>query len=172
MKIRFVEFAIIPLLIVGYLYFVDLLVANNFGIPGLTQQEKAGSPGATVVSLGEAVSIVAMRPYFGGLIRLPTYAGSIGYIGWMHDLFFNFIIVLTIGFVLFEIYLTVRGNKEVSFMKTETKWGQTKGFNWMRLAKAAGIGIVFGIVTLIISGDTASIPLGLLVAYMEFRFAD
>ena len=166
---RFVEFLIIPLLIVGYLFFVDFIVANNVSVPGISQLDQVSSPGATEVKFGEALSVVAMRPYFNGLIRLPTYTGSLGYIGWMHDFFFNLVILLTVSFAIFEIYVTIKGEKkEVNYMKTWSS-AQTKGFNWMRLAKAAAAGIVFWIVAAMLSGDTASIALGLLVAYLEYR---
>ncbi len=166
---RFVEFLIIPLLIVGYLFFVDFIVANNVSVPGISQVDQFSSPGATEVKFGEALSVVAMRPYFNGLIRLPTYTGSLGYIGWMHDLFFNFVMLLAVSFVAFEIYLTIRGKKEVSYMKNNWNSSQTRSFDWMRLAKAAAAGIVFWIAAAMLSGDTASIALGLLVAYLEYR---
>lgn len=46
-----------------------------------------------------------------------------------------------------------------------------KSSTWKRLGKAIGIGALFAFVAFLISGDNSSLPLGLLVAYIEFRFS-
>ena len=49
-------------------------------------------------------------------------------------------------------------------------FGTEKSFPWMRLGKAIGIGALFALISFLISGDASSLPFGLLVAYLEFRF--
>jgi len=41
---------------------------------------------------------------------------------------------------------------------------------WIKLGKALGIGIVFGLISYLIFGDSIGAMLFLLIAYLEYRF--
>jgi len=45
------------------------------------------------------------------------------------------------------------------------------GKDWKKILKALGYGVMVAFVSWIISGSDVSIPLGILVAYLEYRFA-
>ena len=95
------RFFLVPLLFVGYLLFVEMLVAGDFPIGAFKQQEY--SPGGEVLTMGEAVSVSVVRPYFFGLLKLPIYVNYLGSIADMHTFFFSFLAVLTGAFVVLEI---------------------------------------------------------------------
>jgi hypothetical protein len=45
-----------------------------------------------------------------------------------------------------------------------------KGIDFLKYIKILVYGIIFSIVAFVLSGDTSSIALGLLVMYLEYRF--
>lgn len=104
---KFKKFVIIPILLFAYLYFVDIIVSYNPMIG--SSSEKTGSGGAEIIGVSEGVTVSVTRPYFFGLIRLPIYSSALGDISGIHNFFFNFILVLTVAFVLFEIIQWRRG---------------------------------------------------------------
>jgi len=152
------EFLIIPILIVAYIYFVNLIVQGfPIGIipsPTLTP----GAPGAQIIGIGEAITVTVTRPYLFGLIRLPVYTNTLGYIGTYHEAFFVFIVVLTIALFIRKLrYKKVKRGERMP----KKAWG-----NYL---KAIVFGIIFAIIAYILSGDASSIVVGLLVMYLEYK---
>lgn len=98
---RLLKYLIIPVLIFGYLFFVNSLIQYNpsFG----SSPEKSVSAGTEVIGVGESVTVSVTRPYFFGLIRLPIYNSVIGDISGLHNFFFNFVIFLTVALVIYDI---------------------------------------------------------------------
>lgn len=111
---RFKKFFIIPALLIIYIFFVNLLF-SNIGIQGTIRQYST-SGALTIVSVGEAISIVVTRSYYFGLIRLPSYHNLIGEIGGVHRFFFYRIIPILTGFF---ILLEIKKNKKVDEIKFE-----------------------------------------------------
>ena len=160
---KYKKFFIIPILLFVYIYFVvDFLVSFN---PESFYYEiiyPEGGAGGQPIFVGETVSVVVMRSYFFGLIQLPTYSNYMGYIGNIHEMFFTFIVILTAVFVLIEWWNRKKG-KEVYRMRGE-------GFPIKKIAKAFGIGLVFGFAAFMLSGDgTMSTGLALLLMYLEYK---
>jgi len=103
---KYKKFIIIPILLVAYIYLAPFLIESNFMVsPAVTATSTSQQPsgGGQVVSFGEAVSVLVTRPYLFGLIRLPIYTNAVGDVSVYHEMFFAFIIVLTIAFVAIEI---------------------------------------------------------------------
>ena len=103
---KYKKFIIIPVLLVGYVYLVPFLIESGLMVSPmvtLTTAPQQPSGGGQVVGVGEAISVLVTRPYLFGLIRLPIYTNAIGNIAVYHEMFFAFIIILTIAFVAIEI---------------------------------------------------------------------
>ena len=81
----------------------------------------------------------------------------------MHTLFFWSLSALTAILTVSFIIIERRGTE------MKSPFEKPKSGIWMRLGKAVGIGALFAFVAFLISGDASSLPLGLLVAYLEFR---
>lgn len=95
------KFLIIPILILFYIFLIEIISQINF--QPSESIEKPNSSGATMISIGESISITVTRPYLFGLIELPTYVNGLGNIGIYHDMFFIFIVLLTIALIIKEI---------------------------------------------------------------------
>lgn len=95
------EFLAIPILILFYIYFIGVISEINF--QSINLSNPSGSSGATVIGVGDAVTVSVTRPYLFGLITLPTYTNSLGNIAIYHDVFFIFIVILTITLIIREI---------------------------------------------------------------------
>ena len=109
------EFLAIPILILFYIYFIGVISEINF--QSINSPEKPNSSGATVINVGESISVSVTRPYLFGLIELPTYTSSLGNIGIYHDMFFIFIVILTIALIIKEI----KNRKEKKVIKRRRK---------------------------------------------------
>ena len=112
---KFKKFLIIPLLIFFYLFFiVDALVNYNPTVfSPVSVQGGAGQP----IGVGNSVSVIVMRPYLFGLVKLPVYTNYIGYIGDLHEGFFTFMMMLTVGFVIIELWNWRKGYNKKGFDK-------------------------------------------------------
>jgi len=110
------KFLLIPILIFIYIFLIDVLSQMSFQ-PAPSTPQTTSSGGATVIGVGESVSVSVTRPYLFGLIRLPVYTNSLGNIGIYHDIFFSLIFVLTAVFILLEI----KNRKEIKVRKTKIK---------------------------------------------------
>jgi len=172
---KYKKFLLLPLLVFIYVFFiVDLLVNFNPGALYTTLYTTTTVPqgGGQPVGVGESVSVVVERPYFFGLIRLPVYTNYIGYIGDYHQAFFYFIVALTIIFIILEF---LERRKSAKFAKKyeqpERRNTNMKGGDLIKtLAKAIGLGAVFGFVTYILSADGGvSVGIALLLMYLEFK---
>ena len=86
------KFLLIPILIFAYVYFV--IVLSTITVQSAPASGSGG--GGEAIGIGQSLTVSVTRPYFFGLVRLPTYSAYLGYIGLYHDLFFYFIIILTI----------------------------------------------------------------------------
>ena len=99
--LKFLKYLVIPIVAVGYLFFVDSLTQENSAVGN--PFEKASSTGAEIIGVGTSVTVSVTRPYFFGLIRLPVYSGAFGDISGLHNFFFSFIIFLIAAFAIFDI---------------------------------------------------------------------
>jgi len=166
----FTRFLLIPvilfLLISAYLRFVDMLAT---GIVSIQLPIKQGSSGGEVIGIGTAVTVQVIRPYFFGLIELPLYAPGIGNIARIHETFFWSLGILTIVLIVLFAIIERREKRMVRTPSLKRIVGYDKPKTGLRLVKAIGIGALFGFVAFLISGDNSSLPLGLLVAYLEFK---
>ena len=149
------KFLIIPILIIAYIYFITVISTISFQ----SAPNKTSGGGGEVIGIGESISVSVTRPYFFGLVRLPTYSSQLGYIGLYHDLFFYFIILLTVIFIIHEI----------KYKKKRRGAKMAKKQNPMKFLMPVVWGIVFALVAYILSGDASSIVIGLLVMYLEYK---
>ncbi|MBI2084469.1 MAG: hypothetical protein HYT70_02555 [Candidatus Aenigmarchaeota archaeon] len=122
-----------------------------------------------VIGVGQAVTVKVTRatsPYLFGLVNLPNYAQGFGDLKAMNTIFFwslyAFTIVLTAVIIIIE-------RRQTKMKIAAPKVQFSKPNIWIRLAKSLGIGALFALVAFLLSNDPSSIPLGLLVAYIEFR---
>lgn len=98
---KFKKFILIPILLFIYVFFiVDLLINFN---PIVFTVGAVPTGGGQPVGIGDSVTVVATRPYFFKLIRLPIYTNYVGYIGGYHQAFFYFLGILTVVFVGIEL---------------------------------------------------------------------
>lgn len=152
------KFLIIPVLVVAYIYLITVLSTITFQ----TAPSGASGGGGETIGLGESLTVSVTRPYFFGLVRLPTYSSVLGYIGFYHDLFFYFIIILTVTFIIQEVkYKKKRRGEKMAKKSTP--------MNPMKLVMPVVWGIVFALLAYILSGDASSIVIGLLVIYLEYK---
>ncbi len=170
---RHKKFLLIPiiffLLVFIYVNFINTLSYNSEVVREGTSAEKSAS--GEVIGVGQAVSVKvtrATKPYLFGLVNLPAYAQGIGDLTILHTLFFWSLYGLTA--ILTAIFVIIE-RRNVNMVKINPKLTLSKPNMWMRLGKAVGIGALFALVSFLISGDTSSLPLGLLVAYLEFRLS-
>jgi len=152
------KFLIIPALIIAYVYFISVVSTITF------QSAPSGSSGGNgeSIGLGESLTVSVTRSYFFGLVRLPTYSSMLGYIGFYHDLFFYLIILLTVIFIIQEIKYKKKGRSKKMAKKSNP-------MNPMKLVMPVVWGIVFALLAYILSGDSSSIVIGLLVMYLEYK---
>lgn len=154
-KIAMKKFLAIPILIAAYVYFVIFLSSIS-----ITSIPVGGSGAAgEVIGIGETLTVSVTRPYFFGLVRLPTYSPLLGYIGFYHDLFFFFIILLTVIFIIQEIKYKKKG-RGAKMAKKESPIKFVMPVVW---------GLIFMLLAYILSGDASSIVIGLLVMYLEYK---
>jgi len=159
------KFLLIPGLILLYIFLIDFIASSNF-IPSTTQTTEGASSEAVTIGVGQAISVSVVRPYFFGLLKLPVYSAALGDISIYHELFFYFIVTLTVIFVLME-----RFQKKESFKFKGGKKSMNIDFNWKKTAKALAVGIGFGILCFILTGDGGpSVALGLLLIYLDNKF--
>jgi hypothetical protein len=149
------RFLIIPILIIAYVYFITLLSTITIQ----SAPEGASGGGGETIGFGESLTVSVTRPYFFGLVMLPTYSSVLGYIGLYHDLFFYFIILLTVIFII----------QEIKYKKKRRGAKMAKKQSPMRFVMPVVWGIVFALVAYILSGDASSIVAGLLVMYLEYK---
>ncbi len=169
---RFKKFLLIPVIFI-LLVLVYANVINSFSEDRITVRESGSgskSAGGEKIGVGQAVSVTvtrATKSYLFGLVNLPAYAQGVGNLTILHKIFFWSLYALTI--ILTTVFVIIE-RRNVKMAKISTiRQTFNKPSIWLRLAKAIGIGAVFAIVAFLLSGDTASLPLGMLVAYLEFR---
>ena len=154
------KFLIIPVLIVAYVFFINFITQMS---PVASQSGQTASGGTLqTIGMGDAISISVMRPYFFGMLMLPVYSAAFGDIGYMHDIFTYFIIVLTVIFIIQE----VKYNKKKRGVKMAKKTGN---FDVKSLGMPIVWGFIFMLIAYILSGDASSIVAGLLVMYLEYK---
>lgn len=156
---------IIPILIIFYIFFINTISQMSFF--SSTLLNLSGGNGQAI-GLGQSIQVSVRRPYLFGLFYLPTYSESFGYIGGYHDAFFAFIVILTISLIILEF----KNRKEIKGRKSKSKeeMNMAKGVDFLKYIKILVYGIIFSIVAFVLSGDTSSIALGLLVMYLEYKF--
>ena len=98
---RFKKILIIPLLFFAYIWMINALFINPS--PKISQGGGQDAPGAAVIGVGEGISVLVTRPYLFGIIRLPVYTNTVGYIGSLHTMFFYFLGILAVVFIVIEI---------------------------------------------------------------------
>ena len=166
---KYKKFFLIPviffILVFLYVNFINSLSESS----ELVREDSSSSKSRTgeVIGIGQAVSVKvtrATKPYLFGLINLPAYAEGIGSLTVLHTIFFWSVYALAGILTTIFIIIERRGVE----MKGPWNAKAPSGI-WMKLGKAVGIGALFALVAYLISGDASSLPLGLLVAYLEFR---
>jgi len=105
---------IIPILIFVYIFLIDVLSQMSF--QGIASQNYGAGSAGEVLSIGQTIGVSVRRPYFFGLIYLPVYTESLGYIGSYHDAFFAFIFILAIALIILEF----KNRKEIKGSKTKS----------------------------------------------------
>lgn len=167
---RYKKFLLIPVVFI-VLVFLYVNFINSFSSSTETvSQGSTASKSRTgeVVGIGHAVTVKitrATKPYLFGLVDLPAHAQGIGSLTELHTIFFWSLYALTAILTSTFIIIERRG------IEMKSSWSEKgKSGIWMKLGKAVGIGALFALVSFLISGDASSLPLGLLVAYLEFRF--
>lgn len=170
---RYKKFLLIPVLffLIVWLYasFIGLLGDNTATTREASNIEK--SSGGEIIGVGQAVSVQvtrATKPYLFGFVNLPVYIQGIGNLSVLHTVFFWSLYISTI--FLTTIFVIIE-RRNVDIAKINSKLVFKQPNIWMKLAKAIGIGALFSIVSFLVSGDASSLPLGLLVAYLEFRLS-
>ena len=179
---RYKKFLLIPLvfflLVLGYVAFIGSL--DNVATTTREVSNAGKSAGGEVIGVGQAVSVQitrATKSYLFGFVNLPVSIQGLGNLSTLHTIFFwslyTLIIALTTTFIIIERRNVnmVKGTMVKNTMKSSPKTTFARSGIWMKLAKAIGIGALFTLVAFLISDDTASLPLGLLVAYLEFRLS-
>ena len=167
---RYKKFLLIPVVFIIFV-FVYASFINSLGNYKETVRESSNAQKigeAEVIGVGQAVSVQVIRatkPYLFGLVNLPTYAQGYGNLATLHAVFFWSLYAITIILTTVFIIIERRNVK----MPATSKHVPARQNLWMRLAKSIGIGAVFALVAFIISDNSASLALGLLVAYLEFR---
>ncbi len=168
---KYKKFLLIPaiffLLVFLYVNFINSLASTIETVRQSSSAEKVTR--GEVIGVGQAVSVQvtrATKSYLFGLVDLPAYAQGIGTLTGLHTAFFWSLYalagILTIVFIIIER----------SGVQMKSPWsGKIKSGVWGKLAKAIGVGALFALIAFLISGDASSLPLGLLVAYLEFRFS-
>lgn len=120
--LKFAKYLIILLLLVFYVTNFDSFVG-----PALTfiseQGQGAGGGGLQQIGLGFATSVAITRPYLFGLVRLPVYAGDLGDISGIHDVFFAILGLLTAGFLVWDLRF---------LLKTKTSYTYGSKYQWRR----------------------------------------
>lgn len=170
---RYKKFLLIPVIFL-FLVFLYVNFINSLSHTSETVRQDSGTKktgGGEVIGVGQAITVQvkrATKPYLFGLVNLPNYIQGIGNVTALHTIFFwslySLAAILTTVFIIIE-------RRRPKMAKAE--WGKSVGSKsmWLKLGKAVGIGALFAIVSFLISGDTSSLPLGLLVAYLEFRLS-
>lgn len=176
----YTKFLLIPvvlvLIVIGYSSFMNSLAYKaETTVRGDSNAEKSAS--GEVIGVGQAISVKITRAklsYFFGLVQLPSYIEGAGNISALHTVFF---ILLAVGVIILSTVFVIieRGNMQIlnilgSRQSSKATWqGSSKPNVWIKLAKSIGIGILFALGAFILSNDTSSLALGVLVAYLEFR---
>ena len=154
------KFLLIPVLIAAYVLFIGFISQVTVNSGQASQSMSGGT--AQTIGVGDAVTVSVTRPYLFGLIRLPVYTSAFGNIGIMHDVFFYFILALTVIFIIQEFkYNKRRGGK----MAKKT----VSNLDLKSLGMPIVWGIIFMFIAYILSGDASSIVIGLLVMYLEYK---
>lgn len=178
---RFKKFLLIPALVFIYVFFIVDMLVNYSPTSVAETTTTTPSGGGQPIGVSESVSVYVTRPYFFGLIRLPVYTNYIGYIGGYHEMFFYSMGALTVIFIVLEFFVDIVWGRDVGKSRIErvetrmetTKWRGTKmrgGLRIKDLAKAIGIGAVFGFVLYLLTTDGGvSVGLGLLMMYLEYK---
>ncbi|MEK6910072.1 MAG: hypothetical protein AABW61_03290 [Candidatus Aenigmatarchaeota archaeon] len=166
---RYKKFLLIPavfiVLVMLYVNFISSLADNSETLRQSSAAAKSKS--GEVIGVGQAVSVQVTRattPYLFGLVNLPAYAQGIGNLATFHTLFFWSLYAST---VILTTILVIIERRDVTMVNVKSPF--SKSSMWPRVGKAIGIGALFAIIAFLISGDSSSLPLGLLVAYLEFR---
>lgn len=171
---KYKKFFLIPVVFFFLVFFyANFINSISYYVGSARYDPEAGkSIRGEVIGIGQAVSVQvtrATKPYLFGLVDLPGYAQGIGNLTIWHTAFFWSLYalmgILTAIFIIIE-----RG----SLNMVKPQWDKSASGNktiWVRLGKAVGIGALFALAAFLISGDTSSLPLGLLVAYLEFRMS-
>ncbi len=168
---RYLKLLLIPvvfvLLVLAYSNIIHSLTEEKITIGEGGSSEKSRT--AEVLGVGQAVTVQitrATKPYLFGIVDLPTYVSGIGNLKLVHTVFFWSLYILA---SILTIILIIIERRNV-YMVSKNPFSKESNI-WMRIAKSLGIGALFALVAFLISGDASSLPIGLLVAYIEFRMA-
>lgn len=83
----------IPAVLILYLFLVDFIASNNVFISSIGNAADYG--GSLQIGIGQSVGVSVTRKYFFDMLTMPVYSGALGDIGIYHDMFFNFLYILT-----------------------------------------------------------------------------
>ncbi|MBI1979124.1 MAG: hypothetical protein HYS62_03660 [Candidatus Aenigmarchaeota archaeon] len=171
---RYKKFLLIPAvfltLVFLYVNFIGVLADYAETVRQSSNAEKSAT--GEVIGVGHAVSVQVKRattPYLFGMVSLPAFAQGVGNLTVLHTVFFWSLYFLTA--ILTTVFIIIERRDPTMVKNGWGKSATTSKSMWMRLGKAVGIGALFALVAFLISGDASSLPLGMLVAYLEFKFS-
>lgn len=111
----FLKYLVIPVLIIGYLFFINSLPSYNQSSG--SSAEKSNAPGTETIGVSDTVTVSVIRPYAFGLVKLPVYKSIFGDVSVLHSIFFDFIFILTAAFIIIDIVQWRRGKWTKSWRK-------------------------------------------------------
>lgn len=112
---RLLKYLLIPILVAGYLFFINSLPSYNQSSE--SSAEKSNAPGTEIIGVSDTVTVSVIRPYAFGLVKLPVYKSVFGDVSVMHSIFFDFIFILTATFIIIDIVKWRRGKWTKSWRK-------------------------------------------------------
>ena len=111
---KFAKYLIILVLFFMYVSYADVLLGLTPMVFGLAQGPAGSAGGIQVIGLGMATSVSVTRLYF-GMFRLPVYAGDLGDISGIHDMFFTILGVMTVIFVAWDLRFLIKGKTSYTY---------------------------------------------------------
>jgi hypothetical protein len=101
-KMKYKKFLLIPILFVAYIFFINLLTEATTIVPAEVKEGQQPSGSVQQIGVAATASVSVTRPYFFGLIELPVYTNALGDISYLHNIFFLFLLALTVIFIIIE----------------------------------------------------------------------
>lgn len=112
--LKFGKYLLIPILLLLYINFLDVLLATASTLPA-EQGQGGGAGGIQVIGIGFTATVSVTRQYLFGLVRLPVYVGDLGDISGIHNIFFAILGLMTVGFLVWDLHFLVTGKTSYTY---------------------------------------------------------